>query len=180
MRCRCVWWCICFSAAAVAAQACSSSDTTSPSAGDDSGTGIDATAGGDSASAKDGASQADADASAPMICDASVLTTRSACSQCATMNCGMQLAMCAADCACAQAETCALALSNVFILNKCPTAVSAGFNNQPFMAINSCLAQYCLDTCSHVEAGASDGGIADSSVPDASATEAGGADASGQ
>lgn len=179
MRRRCVWWCICFAAAALGAQACSS-DTTSPSAGDASGNGIDATTGGDAASANDSASQADADGSASMICDASVVTTMNLCTQCATMNCGTQLAMCAADCTCAQAETCALTLSDVFILNKCPNAVNAGFANLPFAAINGCLAQYCLNPCSHVDAGAPEGGIADSSAPDASVSEAGGADATGQ
>lgn len=178
MRCRCVWWCICFSAGGMGSLACTSSDTTSPSAGADSGTGIDATAGGDAISAKDSGSHADA--SAAMVCDASVVTTTNACTQCGTMNCSMQLAMCAADCTCAQAETCALALSNVFILSKCPNAVSAGFNNQPFMAINDCLATYCLNPCSHIDAGASEGGIGDSGPPDVSATEAGGVDASGE
>jgi hypothetical protein len=146
--------------------------------GNEAGTGIDATAGGDATSANDSASHSDAEASTP--CDASVVTTMTACSQCATMKCGMQLAMCAADCTCAQAETCALTLSNVFILNKCPNAVSAGFNNQPFMAINGCLAQNCLDPCRHAEAGASEGGTGDSGAPDAGATEAGVPDASGE
>jgi hypothetical protein len=179
MRCRCVW-CICCSAAVVVAQACSSDDTTSPSVGNDSGIGIDATAVGDAASPSDGAPKVDADASAPMTCDASVVTTMNACTQCATMNCSMQLAMCSADCACAQAETCALTLSSVFILSKCPNAVNAGFNNQPFMNINGCLAQYCLNPCSHTDAGTSEGGSGDSGAPDGGATDAGGADASGE
>jgi hypothetical protein len=104
-----------------------------------------------------------------MICDASIVTAMNVCTQCATMNCAMQLAMCAADCLCAQPETCALTLSNAFILSKCPNGVNAGFSNQPFMAINTCLDQYCLDPCSHADAGASDGGNADSSAPDAGA-----------
>ncbi len=137
-----------FAIAAIAAQGCSSSDT-SPSSPDSGG-----------------------DSGAPMTCDAAALPlggdAAGACTVCKANKCATELAKCAADCVCAPIEICIEMNGPDENLAACPDAVSASLSGSPLLtALTQCLDINCLSPCFPGSTGGDSEAGAESSVSDA-------------